>query len=188
MPRKSFLQNRELERLPPFIKSDINSKLLNAVLFQLGWFACVLGGDVIAFAVTVSILCIHKALFVDKRFEWSFIAAVALAGFIIDNSLAWLGVFTFQSPSLLLMPFWMMCIWLLFAMTLNHSLIWLKDRLWLASVLGAISGPMAYFAGSKLANVALSTPPTFSLLSISVCWAVLLPVFFVFIRYQEATR
>ena len=176
------------ERLLQPIKDVANKKLFNAVLFQLGWFACILGGDAVALVATVSILCLHKVFFINKRFEWYFIVSIAVTGFIVDNTLSALGVLTFQSPSLLFTPLWMVCIWVLFAMTLNHSLGWLKNRLWLASVLGAISGPMSYLAGSKLANVALSTPPTFSLLSISACWAILLPAFFALIRYQEATQ
>ncbi len=139
-----------------------------------------------AFVVTVAILCIHELFIVKKRFEWPLIAIIAVTGFIVDNALTQLGVFSFQSPSLLFIPLWLICLWVLFATTLNHSLDWLKDRLWLAALLGAISGPMSYLAGSKLADVSLSSPPLFSLLCISVCWAILLPAFYLFIRSQEA--
>ena len=168
------------------IKSLANKKLINAALFQLGWFACVLGGDVIAFVVTVAILCIHELFIVNKRYEWSLIAIIAVTGFIIDNALSLFGVFSFQSPSLLYIPLWLMCLWVLFATTLSHSLAWLKDRLWLAALLGGVSGPMSYLAGSKLADVALSSPPLFSLVTISLCWAILLPAFYLYMRYQEA--
>ncbi|ARN76298.1 hypothetical protein BST96_04430 [Oceanicoccus sagamiensis] len=169
------------------MKGAANKKLLNAALFQLGWFACVLGGDVVAFVVTVAILCIHELFIVNKRFEWPLITIIALTGFVVDNALTQFGVFSFQSPSLLYIPLWLLCLWVLFATTLNHSLGWLKERLWLAALLGAISGPMSYLAGSKLADVALSTPPLFSMLCISLCWAILLPAFYYYIRSREAS-
>ena len=176
------------EKLLQLIKGIANKKLFNAVLFQLGWFACVLGGDAIAFAVTVFILCVHQIFFVNKAVEWYLIASVAMTGFMVDNILSRFGIFTFQSPSMLFIPLWLACLWVLFATTLSHSLAWLKNRLWLAAVLGAFFGPVSYWVGSKIANVVLSTPPTFSLLSISVCWAILLPAFFALVRHQQTLQ
>ncbi|MCP3907708.1 MAG: DUF2878 domain-containing protein [Oceanicoccus sp.] len=183
--RKLYLQNRAPGRLLQLIKGAANKKLLNAALFQLGWFACVLGGDAIAFVVTATILCIHQLFVVNKRFEWSLIAIVAVTGFVVDSSLAHFGVFSFKSPSLFYIPFWLFCLWVLFATTLNHSLEWLKNWLWLAVILGGFFGPMSYFAGSRLADVALSSPPLLSMVYISLCWAVLLPAFYLYIRFRE---
>jgi hypothetical protein len=173
VPEKSLL----------LIKRLANKKILNAVLFQLGWFACILGGDAIAFITTLVILCLHQVFFEVRRTEWYLIAFIVVTGFIVDNIWSYLGVLGFQSPTMLFIPIWLVCIWALFAATLNHSLYWLKDRLLLSSLLVSISGPLSYLAGSKMAGVTLTDPPIISLLCISVCWAILLPIFFMVILY-----
>ena len=40
--------------------------------------------------------------------------------------------------------------WMNFALTLNHAMAWLKGRPVVGLILGAIGGPLAYFAGAKL--------------------------------------
>ncbi|MFT5084663.1 MAG: hypothetical protein ACI9Y1_002718, partial [Lentisphaeria bacterium] len=51
--------------------SSARGKILNIVLFQLGWFACVFGGDYVALGVAVLIFVIHKTLFVANVREWA---------------------------------------------------------------------------------------------------------------------
>ena len=159
-----------------------NKQLFNGVLFQMGWFACVLGGDAIALLALAVFIVLHGLFFVEKKQEWFFIAGVVLAGFAIDSLLSGLGIFLFELPSAGYIPLWLLCLWFIFATTLNHSLVWLQYRLPLAALLGAISGPTSYFAGSKLAAVTLADPLWLSILVISVCWAILLPVLFLLSR------
>ncbi len=54
---------RELSQQPASLMA--RRRLLNAALFQLGWFACVLGGDLVAVAVTAAILFAHGQFFVQ---------------------------------------------------------------------------------------------------------------------------
>ncbi|WP_101758979.1 DUF2878 domain-containing protein [Oceanicoccus sp. KOV_DT_Chl] len=160
----------------------MNKPLINAALFQLGWFACVLGGDAIAVAALLVVLAIHYQYFSRKPFEWLFIAGVGLTGLAVDTMMAWSGVMQFEFPSIGLIPIWLLCLWIMFALTLNHSLQWLQSKLWLAALLGGVSGPMSYLAGSKLAPVSLLDPVAYSLLPISLCWALLLPLMFYVLR------
>jgi hypothetical protein len=64
---------------------------------------------------------------------------------------------------------------MVFATTLNVSLIWLRQRWFLAAMLGAIAGPVSFFLGHRLGGVEFSQPWT-SLLILALGWAVLMPL------------
>ena len=166
------------------IKKLLSNKLLqNALLFQTGWFACVLGGDAIALLSLVLICFIHARFFVAKRSEWILITLVLLCGICVDNILAWQGIFSFGDHlNVLLIPLWLACLWALFATTLLHSLSWLNNRLLLASAFGALLAPLSYLGGGKLAGVQLMEPTLLSLIVIGFCWALLMPLFFIVAR------
>ena len=159
-----------------FNKALSNRKLLNGLLFQAGWFACVLGGDSIALLAVATVLLLHGLFFIEYKREWYFIIGMALAGIVLDSALTAFGIFLFAIPSLGYIPIWLACLWFIFATTFNHSLVWLQHRLPLAALLGAVSGTGSYYAGTKLAPVALADPLWLSILQISVCWAILMPL------------
>ena len=61
-----------------------------------------------------------------------------------------------------------------FAITINSSLSWLKKKLNLSILFGAIGGPLAYLAGEKLGAVTLLTSD--ALIIISTGWAIITPL------------
>lgn len=152
--------------------------IANGVLFQLGWFACLLGGDGYGLLATLLLLLIHGQFVVSQQREWLGIACIVLIGLLVDNILARFMVFQFQSPLLWNIPVWLVCIWALFASTLLHSLHWLKNHVGLSMALGAVAAPASYFAGSKMASVIMLEPVYYSLLPIALSWAILMPLFY----------
>ena len=72
-------------------------------------------------------------------------------------------------------PYWIVAMWALFATTVNLSLRWLKGRLWLALILGAIGGPLAYFAGYRFGAVTFLESTT-ALILLSLGWALWTPL------------
>lgn len=148
--------------------------VLNGLLFQIGWFSAVLGGNNIALAVTLALLVIHHLVFINSHKQWLLIAAITLLGLAVDTTLSLAGVLIFSQVQFGI-PLWLLCIWVLFACTLNHSLAWLKNKPLLAVFVGAAAGPWSYFAGSKLSDVAFGEPLLQSLTIIIIVWAALLP-------------
>ncbi|MGB7931118.1 MAG: DUF2878 domain-containing protein, partial [Gammaproteobacteria bacterium] len=70
---------------------------------------------------------------------------------------------------------WIVAMWVLFASTLNVSLRWLRGRWMLATLLGAVAGPLAYYAGAKLGGVVITEPlPAFTALAAG--WAAFVPL------------
>lgn len=149
-------------------------RLTNAALFQLGWFACVVGGNSLWLLVPLAALVIHLLWISRWADEGRLILSVVLLGTTVDSTLRWLGVFDFADVAPLI-PLWLMLLWALLATTLRHCLAWSAHPWWLASALGAISGPLSYYAGSQLAGVQFPYGPWVTLIGIGALWAMLFP-------------
>ena len=149
--------------------------LINLALFQLGWLVCVLGGNIYAAVFTSLVLLIHGWLILDDRREWKLIAVIVFCGCLWDISMAQIGVIHFTDTMIAGIPLWLVCLWLLFATTFRHSLLWLRRYLWLAVPLGGVFGPLSYWFGADLAEVELRAPVFASLAIMAAGWAVLFP-------------
>ena len=148
--------------------------LANAVLFQCGWFACVLGGDSRWLLVAAAVLAIHLLWTRPWSAEVQVILAVTLLGTVIDTSLRTFGVFHFSVPGPLI-PFWLVLLWALLATTLRQCLAWSAQPWWRASLLGAVGGPLSYYAGSQLAGVSFGYGMTPTMIGLALLWALLFP-------------
>ena len=149
--------------------------LVNAVLFQCGWFACVMGGNGPWLLVGLAALGVHLLWTTTVSQEGQALLAVTLLGTLIDTLLRTFGVFHFSQPGPLI-PFWLILLWALLATTLGHCLAWSARPWWRASLLGAIGGPMSYYAGSQLAGVSFGYGTTPSLIGLALLWALLFPM------------
>ena len=149
--------------------------LANAVLFQCGWFACVLGGNSPWLLVGVAVLAIHLLWVSAWSKEGQVILAITLLGTVIDTSLRTFGVFHFSMPGPLI-PMWLILLWAVLATTLRHCLAWSAQPWWRASLLGAVGGPLSYYAGSQLSGVSFGYATTPTLIGLSVLWALLFPL------------
>jgi len=149
--------------------------LLNAGLFQLGWFACVLSAQrPWLLLIAIACLAVHLLWIADNRNEWRTLVRVAACGWALDSALLHLGLFEFPGTKVLL-PLWLAVLWLLFASTLHYSLNWTARPWWLASLLGACGGPLSYLGGAKLADIGLPLGLWPSLVLLALIWAPLLP-------------
>jgi hypothetical protein len=160
------------------------SKLWNFLLFQAGWFACVLGAahQQVLWAVTGSLayIAFHIWRSSSPKQEFSLLLKVLIYGVLTDTLIMYLGLLDFRDawPSPLLSPIWMWALWLLVASTLNSSLSWLRGKPFLGAVLGAICGPFSYEAGVRMG--AASWGPDGQILGlalIGVVWAVAMSLF-----------
>lgn len=147
-------------------------QLINALLFQIGWFACVLGGSSYWLLIAIAVLAIHLLWTSSWQAEGPLIISVALIGTLVDSLLLTCGVFSFDTGGPLI-PLWLSVLWAVLATTLNHCLDWTAKPWWRASLLGAIGGPMSYYAGSKMAGVHLPLGLWPSMVVLGIVWAVL---------------
>lgn len=153
----------------------MRKRLANAGLFQLGWFACVMGGDGPWLLLGLGVLMVHLLWINQWAEEGRLIFSVMLFGISIDSFLHWLGVFQFKEVTLLI-PLWLMLLWALLGTTLRHCLAWCARPWWLASLLGAFSGPLSYYAGGRLAGVQFPYGLWPTLIGLGLLWAVVFPL------------
>jgi hypothetical protein len=154
--------------------------VLNVALFQAGWLACVLaaahGLPWAGIAAAAAVVTWH-ALHARRAAEELKLVALAVAvGALCDSALAASGWIEFapQAAAEGLAPWWILAMWALFGTTLNVSLAWLRSRLPLAALLGAMSGPLAYWAGARLGALELRQPAA-ALGALALVWAASLP-------------
>jgi hypothetical protein len=155
--------------------------VVNAAVFQIGWLCCVLAGaSQLPWLGTLTALLIvfwHVSHAPRPRNELLLILSAGIIGAIWDSLLVYAGWLQYPSGTLIegTAPHWIIAMWLLFATTLNVSLSWLKERLLLATALGAIAGPAAYFAGYRLGGVQI--PEFLTAMTVQALgWAVFMPV------------
>ena len=159
----------------------------NVVLFQAGWFACVLGAARgLPWTAPVAIAAVvgwHLAR--ARRFgrELALIALACLTGGAFDTLLVALGLVRFHPPAAL-PPAWMTALWALFATTLNVSLRSLRERPALAGLLGAAGGPAAYYSGARLGAIEFATVGA-ALAAIGTGWALLTPALLRIARHLD---
>ncbi len=150
-------------------------QIANAVLFQMGWFACVMGGNSYWLLLPVGVLLIHLLWISSWAAEGKLLLWITALGTVLDSALMLLGVFDFGSDGLLI-PLWLILLWAVLGTTLRHCLAWTAKPWWRASLLGAIGGPMSYYAGSKLAGVQLPLGLWPSMVLLAALWAAVFPL------------
>ncbi|MCS6779826.1 MAG: DUF2878 domain-containing protein [Geminicoccaceae bacterium] len=155
--------------------------VLNVLGFQFGWFACVLGAAYgmpwLGPLVAVPVLALHLATAARPQRAGLLLLAAALVGFGLDTILIRAERLSFGEGVLVegWAPYWMVCLWALFASTFNVSLRWLRARPVLAALLGAVGGPLAYWAGGRLGAAVLLEPVWAGLLLVGLFYAVATP-------------
>lgn len=154
---------------------------LNFILFQLGWFTCVLGaahnvawlGPVTVLAIVV----IHLVLSLRPSAELKLVLWAMTLGLATDSLLLASGWLSYSGGSLAgaFAPYWLVAMWALFATTLNVSMRWLKGRFGLAILMGAIGGPLSYYGGQKLGAMQFIAPMQ-ALIALAIAWAIAMPL------------
>lgn len=155
--------------------------LFNVLLFQVGWFACVLGGATqrpwVGAVVALIIVGIHLFLAPLAYPEFKLVLIALGIGAIWDSLLVSLNWLQYSSGILFpnTAPYWIVLMWGLFATILNVSLRWLRGHWLLAGLAGAIGGPLAYYGGHRLGALEFGDPNV-ALIALAVGWAIVTPI------------
>jgi hypothetical protein len=152
--------------------------LANFILFQIGWFACVLGGahHRPCRGIALAIVAWHVGRAARPR-RGVLILMSGGIGAVADSVLVALGWVRYASGTVVagVAPVWLVTMWMLFATTLNVSLRWLRRYPLAAIALGAVGGPLAYWGGARLGAMEFAAPVA-ATSALAVGWAVLTPV------------
>jgi hypothetical protein len=156
-------------------------QIANFVVFQSAWFAAVLGAahqiPLWGTACVIAAIAWHLGVSARPAREAKLIGLACVIGFAVESAIAMQRNVTYPSgqPVAWLAPYWMVALWGELAIALNVTMRWMKRRLWLASLLGAIAGPASFASGVKLggAQFVHQTP---ALITLACAWALLMPL------------
>ena len=154
--------------------------LSNFFAFQIGWFSCVLGAAngmpwLALVVVPIVLWNIQKSR--SASTEMLLVLLAVAVGVLLDSLLVRSGWLRYPSGMFLegVAPYWILAMWALFATTLNASMSWLKKNLILASVMGAVFGPLSYMAGERFGAIEF-TDFSASIVALAAAWAIAMPL------------
>ncbi len=162
--------------------------LLNAGLFQLVWFGSVLGAGVyqsLSYAVVALVLLVLSLRLHQRQRSDLWLVLIALpAGWLLDTLWIRLGVLDYGDT--LTAPTWILLMWIGVALTVNHSLVILRDRPLLGALVVAVFAPVSYLAGQRLG--AVDVPDVQRLWMVCLSWGLLFYLMFrLALRLSEST-
>lgn len=107
------------------------------------------------------------------------VAMLALpVGLVLDTLWIRLGVLDYGGVNFA--PPWILLMWIGVALTINHSLVMLRDRPLLGALVVAVFGPLSYVGGDRLGAVVV--PQLQSLWMVSLSWGLFFGFLFVIAR------
>lgn len=157
--------------------------ITNFILFQVAWFACVLGAannlPWLGVTVTLVVLAWHFFHSSHPKSELLLILAALCIGALFDQFMLAMSWVDYQAHgwNTSLVPVWILALWMAFASTLNLSLAWMQGRYLIAILFGGSGGPLAYFGAENLGAVTLTS--TSSFIALGVGWAIITPLLLV---------
>jgi hypothetical protein len=156
-------------------------RLINAIGFQSAWWACVAGVghglEIPAIVFCAVLASVHLYIVEDPMNEIKLAALTVSIGIMIDSLLQYFSVVNFYGWSLgPLSPFGLWALWIMFSMTLNSSLSFLKDMpLVLSAAAGLLFGPLTYYAGAEL-GAATFEISAMHICAVALAWMLALPL------------
>ena len=156
--------------------------LVNFLGFQSVWFLSLFGAGTHKSwlgAIALAVFTVwHFRSAANPRAELVLVAIACVVGLIVDTTFIQANLLAYAEPLpfAAVAPYWILGMWINFALTLNGSMRWLHGRYGLAAVLGAIGGPLAYVAGIKLGAAELQASEAVVYGVLAVTWAIAVPV------------
>lgn len=157
-------------------------KIINLIFFYLIWWGCILGirlnldyvGPVLTFVFIVA----HLNIVSELRKELMLILCGGFLGLTVESLYLYFNFISYEGYLIsesFIPPLWIVCIWVGLAMTINHSMGFLKNK-WIVMVIcGAIFGPICYFAAIKFSILHFHYPISESIFILSAACGISLP-------------
>jgi hypothetical protein len=156
---------------------EITPTIVNAVLFQVTWFAAVVGaagGTIWAGLAAFGVLAVHVLVTGHWRRDVGAAAVCVLLGGLLDTLWAQIGILDFGTR---VSPGWILILWAAVGLSLHASLSWFLERPLLGGAVAACAAPLSYSAGASLGAAVIVAPIGLALISASwllLFWALFL--------------
>jgi len=154
----------------------------NLIAYQLVWFGVVIfaarGLPWLSVALASGFVLAQWMLSRQQASDARLLVCAVACGLVLDGLLAGTGLLRYASPVPgVPAPIWILALWSAFALTLNHSMTFLRGRPMVAALFGAVGGPLAYLGAARgFDAVMFPSPPWPALAALAVGWAVAMMV------------
>lgn len=163
-------------------------KIINSVIFQIGWFICILTNNTISLGFTLlfvacnflGIYFLTKTLLLKVEISWLLICITlgTLCEMVFFNS----GILHQADSNTLaitrglqLPPTWLVCLWAMFAILMRTSLTFIFSKPFTTCGLALIVAPCNYYAGASLnPQVDIGSPLLLNLSGLGIAWALVM--------------
>ena len=128
--------------------------------FNLAWFGCVFAAqkNLDSWSLLMPLVALGLLIWVQpiKQKTFGLLFLLSLAGILFDFLAYKIGWIVFTKNDFSFLPVWLISMWFLFVTILPISHPVFKSRLWLASFLGLVFGPLTYYSGEAFGVMALT--------------------------------
>jgi len=146
------------------MKANHYKTLLHAMMLNALWFSVVLG---VAYAHKITALVVFASMVLLAVYEGllrsdvvalvlGLAVGIALDGFM--QSYSWINYGQWFNDAAWLPPYWILMLWVGFALSLKIGMRWLFKSYWLGAVFLGIGAPLSYFSAEKLGAVTIQKP------------------------------
>lgn len=169
-------------------------RIFNFLMFYIGWGFCLSGavtGHPYQGPVIVAIFLAYHLI--QVRFQLSeilMILSLSIFGTLNDTLYLNLGLIEYNAGYVnlpWLAPLWVTSIWALFGMSVNHSMVWLRINLLLASVFGMGGGAVSYYAAARVGAAVFHPNDYVVVLLVGLVWAFIMPLTILYGKWLEKT-
>ncbi|MFK7853697.1 MAG: DUF2878 domain-containing protein [Granulosicoccus sp.] len=161
------------------------SVFANVVFYQLIWFGAVLGGQQYVVGLFALVL-LHLYLSSGRREEMIVMGSCASIGIMTDSLLTYFGLFEF-SHSPVVIPLWLVVLWLGFAGTFRLALSYFMKRPPLAIAAAVVGAPLSYLAAARLGAVTYPYGYLTTAAVLAAVWFILMNIFLRIVSSVESS-
>ncbi len=171
------------------INKRLKFLIFNFLGLQFTWAACAYGAThelpLLGVYVGLVYILLHFIIVEERLRDLNIILIIGVLGIFLDYLNTRFNIVSFSTydVTILLIPYWLMVLWLVFSLMIPHSLYWLVNNMTVASIAGAIGGSVSYFIGHKLGALTFSQPTSISFIIYFIEWAIFFPLALQVVKY-----
>ncbi len=151
--------------------------IINLVLFQATW-VCSAFFTAQAPFIAPLIVVVHFLLSPTRSRDLKILCLLPL-GLLLDSLMLHFGVFAVvpEIANQSWFPVWLICLWIMFLISFNHSLNWLlKCSKVILFAIGFVAGTSSYWGGIKAGALVTTWPDASVVAALAISWGILLPL------------
>ena len=168
--------------------------IFNFVGLEITWAACAYGATHenanLGVYVGLGYILLHFILSKFRLRDLKVMLVLGTIGILIDSAISKFNFISFSGilADHIPLPAWLVVLWLVFSLMLPYSLYWLRKKLTIAAIAGAIVGCFSYVLGHHLGALNLSDPLWLSSTMYFIVWGAFFPLALLLTRFFSQVK